>query len=83
MAFCMKTTLNLDPVLMRRVRRRAAETDRTMTALIEDAVRELLLSEAGKGGTYAFDAVPVPGRVQPGIDLDDRSALIDAMDGRA
>jgi hypothetical protein len=78
----MKTTLNLDSGLMRLARRRAAETERTLTALMEDALRELLRSEERKRGAYRFDAKPVAGRVQPGIDLDDRAALMDAMDGR-
>lgn len=81
----MRTTIRLDDDLLARAKAFAARTGRTLTAVIEDALRAALaqgrpsrrrerieLPTFGSGGTL------------PGIDLDDSGALLDAMEpGRA
>jgi plasmid stability protein len=78
----LKTTLNLDDRLLRSAKTRAAESDRTLTALVEEALRELLRQEASTVRRYRFSAKPVKGGLRPGVDLNDRDALYDLMDGR-
>ena len=80
----MRTTIRLDENLLKEAKRQAAESGMTLTAIIEDSLRERLarrksaaakreqirLHTAGKGG------------VRPGVDLDDSATLIDAMENR-
>jgi len=68
---------------MKAAKRRAVETGRTLTDVIEDALRLALTREA-KGGDLAPIEIPTfgSGGVLPGVDLDDTSALLDLMDGR-
>jgi plasmid stability protein len=82
MFICMRTTLNLDDELMRTLKSRAAETGRTMTELMEEAIRELLARSASLEEGREFRWVTFRGRVQPGIDITDRDSLLDAMEGR-
>lgn len=81
MLLCMRTTLDLDDQLMRKVKRLAAETGRTLTSIIELGLRELLDQEQ-RSHPYRFEWVTVPGGTLPGVDLTDRDALIDLMDRR-
>ena len=73
--------MRLPDDLMRDVKRLAVETDRTLTQLIEDALREAL----ARGAQPAPD-VPIHlptfghGGLRPGVDLDDSAALLDLMD---
>jgi plasmid stability protein len=78
----MRTTLNLDDRLMAELRRRAAETDRTMTEIIEEALREAFSRLAEPGEPRDFQWVTVHGRVRPGVDVADRDSLLDVMEGR-
>ena len=80
---CMKTTLNLDDDLMRTLKQKAAETGRTMTDMIEEAVREMLNRSAAEPGRHEFRWVTVRGRALPGVDITDRDSLLDAMEGRS
>ena len=79
-ALMMRTTLNLDDQLLRQAKKLAAESGQTLTSLFEDALRERL---ARRG---AAQRKPVrlktfgTGGVQPGIDLNDSAALLDAME---
>jgi predicted transcriptional regulator len=79
----MRTTIRLPDDLLRRAKQLAAETDRTLTRVIEDALREILgrrrgdrvasrpvkLTSVGRG--TAFDD----------IDLDNTASLLDRMEG--
>lgn len=72
----------MDDALLAAAKRRAAETGRTLTAVIEDAVRRALAERAAADGALR----PLPtfgnGGTLPGIDLDDSASLLDAMEGR-
>ncbi len=76
----MRTTIRLDDELLKAARRLAAETGRTLTAVIEDAVREAV---ARRHAPAARRPVTLPTRggqgLQPGVDLDDSRALLDRM----
>jgi plasmid stability protein len=76
----MRTTMNLPDDLYRAARVRAAEEGRTVTSLLEEALRALLASPAS--------AETIPYRVQPlttrpGVipfDVADNAATLDYLD---
>jgi len=82
MLLCMRTTIRINDELLRKAKKRAVETDRTLTQVVEDALRREV--EAG-GSPPNQEAVDLPtageGGLQPGVDLDDTSSLLDRMDG--
>jgi hypothetical protein len=79
----MRTTINLPDPLLAHARRVAAETGRTLTAVIEDAVREALSRRGQSRREPPVQLTTFRGSgLQPGVDLDDSSALQDLMDGR-
>ena len=77
----MRTTIQLDDQLLLEAKQHAAQTGRTLKAVIEDALREAL---ARTETTRPQTPVPLKtfkGRdVQPGVDLDDTSSLLDLME---
>ena len=77
----MRTTVRLPPDLLRVARRHASDTGRTLTALIEDALRLALSTENSSPGRVR-EAVPTYGKggLLPGVDLDDSAATLDLMD---
>lgn len=82
MLICMRTTLNLDDDLMRRAKAEALRSGRTLTSLVEDALREAL-SRHSRPAAEAYRVRPYAGRgLAPGVDLDDSAALLDLLDGR-
>ena len=77
----MRTTLDLDDALYREVRKVAIAAGRPVTALVEDALREML-GRRKKAGQAAAARLPVlKGRqLAPGVDLDDSAALLDLLE---
>jgi len=77
----MRTTIRLDDQILSEAKQLAARTGKTLTAVIEDALRQALA-----GQNYASKRQPVrlptfSGQgIQPGVDLDDTSALFDLME---
>lgn len=70
---------------MREVKKVAAETDRSLTGVIEDALREHL-SRRREAVSSPRLALPVDGEggLQPGVSIDDSRALRELLDeGRA
>ncbi|MGL5929316.1 MAG: ribbon-helix-helix protein, CopG family [Dermatophilaceae bacterium] len=75
----MRTTINLPDELYARLRDRARERGRTVTAELEDAVRARLDTSSAR--RHRFVVTPFEGTgTRPGVDLDDGSALLDLMD---
>jgi hypothetical protein len=77
----MRTTIYLPDDLLAQAKKLAAESRTSVTALIEDALKERLArrkrnpkSKAVKLTTYGV------GGLLPGVDLDDTSALLDLME---
>lgn len=83
MHICMKTTLNIDDDLMRTVKKRAAEKGTTVSATIETALRELLRQEEKPERPFRLRWQTVRGKLQAGVDLTDRDALLERMEGRS
>ena len=79
MVIHMKTTLNIDDSVMTRLRRESAQTGRTMSELVETALRRLLQARP-----EPVDLQPLPTFTSGGalVDIADREALYQAMEGR-
>lgn len=77
MVIHMKTTLNIDDTVMASLRREAARTGRTMSELVETALRQLLRKRTG-----APELGPLPSFDSGGalVDVADRDALYRAME---
>ena len=80
----MRTTLDLDPVVMKAVKRAAADSGRTMTQVIEESLRDALLRRDAPSGEVSFvlRLPTVAGGPRAGVDLTDRGSLFEAMEGR-
>ena len=75
----MKTTLNIDDTVMMRLKREAARQRRTMSELVESALRAFL-----RASTKQTELPNLP-RLRSGganVDVADRDALYDLMEGR-
>jgi hypothetical protein len=75
----MKTTLNIDDQVMAQLKREAARQGRTMSELVETALRGLFRSQK-KAGELA--SLPVFHSGGAFVDVADRDALYQAMEGR-
>jgi plasmid stability protein len=75
----MKTTLVIDDGIMARLREEAARQGRTMSELVEAALRRMLEARPA-----TLDLVELPGWESGGslVDVADRDALYQAMEGR-
>jgi hypothetical protein len=78
----MRTTLDLDDRLLRAAKRAAADEGRTLTSIVEDALRRRLETRPQRAKPYRLKVLTKKGRLLPGVDLADRDALYDRMDGR-
>lgn len=76
----MRTTIRLDEHLLREAKRLAADTGRTLTAVIEDSLRETLARRAHQPERQPVRLPTMPGRLLPGVDLDDSASLLDLME---
>jgi plasmid stability protein len=76
----MRTTMNLPDSLMSQVRLQADRDHRTVTSLVEQALRELLARDRN----VSESDPPLPTYGAPGsrqlVDIDDRDALYAALD---
>jgi hypothetical protein len=77
----MRTTLTIDSRVLAEFKTRAAETHRTLSGLIEDALREHLSRGRDQLATKPLDFPIVGGDgVAPGLDLSSNAALADFVD---
>ena len=76
----MRTTINLDDALLAEAKQVAARTGRSLTAVVEDALRESLRRRQDTARRPLELPVFGEGGVQPGVDLDDGVALLDLME---
>jgi hypothetical protein len=79
MVIHMKTTLNIDETVMNQLKREAARQGRTMSDLVETALRLLFQSRRSIG-----ELPPLPTFKSGGslVDIADRESLYQAMEGR-
>ena len=76
----MRTTIRLDDDLLAQVKLAAARSGKSMTAVIEDALREMLARQQHRRGSAivvaSHDALPAPGWAHRRVELAG-GALID------
>lgn len=77
----MRTTIRIDEELLKRAKQCALQQGKTLTAVIEDALRESLVwkkafqkREPVRRETFAGEGL------QPGVNLDDFAELLDLME---
>jgi hypothetical protein len=80
MVFHMKTTLMIDDSVMTRLREEAARQGKTISELVEAALRMLL--EPQKGKRTKPSALPAFDLGGANVDIADRDALYHVMEGR-
>jgi hypothetical protein len=77
----MRTTIDISDELFRQAKKKAAAEGSTLRDIVEAALRVYLAAQS-KPGSYKLRWRTEHGRLQPGVNLDDRDALFDLMDGR-
>jgi hypothetical protein len=75
----MKTTLNIDDTVMADLKREAARQGRTMSEMVETALRLLLRSRPKRGNLPELPTFQGGSEL---VDIADRDALYQAMEGR-
>ncbi len=79
----MRTTVSLDDELLGRAKVVAAQYHRSIGSVLEDALREHLdrLAEVPPRAVVLPSFRPANPGLRPGVDLEDRHALADLLDG--
>ncbi|HSE59347.1 MAG TPA: ribbon-helix-helix protein, CopG family [Nitrospiraceae bacterium] len=75
----MKTTLNIDDTIMAQLKREAAKQRRTMSELVEMALRLLFQTQKPRRTLPPLPSFKSGGYL---VDIADREALYQAMEGR-
>jgi hypothetical protein len=77
----MRTTIRLDDQLLKSAKRFAHDTGKSLTAIIEDALRQILSRRTVKQPSKPVKLTTVSGRgVRHGVDLDDSASLLAFME---
>ena len=79
----MRTTLDFEDDLIRRAKARAANEGVSLTRLVEDALRRYLAPAPKTGKPFELKLVISRGGFLPGVDINDRDALYERMEGRS
>jgi hypothetical protein len=73
----MRTTVRLDDALFEQAKREARRRNETLTSLIEQGLRLILADPE-----VSLPVCTRDGGTLPGVDLNDTSSTLDAMEGR-
>jgi hypothetical protein len=76
----MRTTVRLDPHLLAAAKKHAAESGKTLTSVLEQALRESLARRDSVPAKAVRLVTVKGGGVRAGVDLDDSASLLDLMD---
>ena len=76
---CMRTTLDLNPTLLREAKRKAAAEGIPLRELVERALRAQL-SQTQPARRYRLKLGSRGGGLMPGVSLEDWNVLRDRMD---
>ena len=77
----VRTTLTIEAEVLSEFKRLAADTHRTLSGVIEDALREQLARRRALGATSGADLPVVRGgALLPGVDLTSNAALQRLLD---
>lgn len=74
------TTLDIDDRLLRVLKKKAAEDGRTLQAVVDEFLKRAATPTAGP--PYRLILKGWQAETRPGVNLFDRDALFDLMDGR-
>ena len=77
MVFHMKTTLNIDDVLFKRLKVEAARQGRTMSNMVESALRRYFGTGQGRAPLPPLPTFDSGGHL---VDIDNREALYQVLD---
>ena len=76
----MRTTVRLDEHLLAEAKKHAVATGKTLTTVLEEALRESLARRKTRAKTNPVRLKTVKGGgVRAGVDLDDSASLLDLM----
>ena len=79
----MRTTIRLDEQLLTEAKEIAARSGKTLTSVIEEALRESIARRRQTPRSKKLRLHTVGGSgLQPGIDLDDSASLLEMMEQR-
>jgi len=78
----MRTTVTIDDQLLIEVKTVAARSGRTISEVIDDALRAAIQRRQAQPTPRLELPTHAGGGLQPGVDLDDSADLLDRMDGR-
>ncbi len=80
----MRTTIRLDDGLLQQAKAEARQRHKTLTSLIEEGLRLVLVSERriARRKKVVLPVSRERGGVLPGVDLDNGGGLLDRMEGR-
>lgn len=83
MLLCMRTTIDINDALLIATKSRAARDQKTLKALVEQALREFLSGPPRSPSDAPLIPVFRGLGVQPGVDLTDNAALEDLMNAES
>ena len=78
---CMRTTLDIDGDVLRKAKKLAAEEGKTLTRIVEEALRDRL-KPPKRAKPFRLRLLTMKGRLLAGVNLADRDALYERMEGR-
>ena len=78
----MRTTLDLDDHVLRKAKQLAAREGKTLTRVVEEALRQRLAGPVRGAQPFRLRLLTKKGRLIPGVNLADRDALYERMEGR-
>jgi hypothetical protein len=81
MLLWMRTTIDLNDQLMRKLKAQAAAQGITFLSLVETALRGVVEGKSQAAMKFKLRWKTEKGRLLPGIRVDDRDSLFDAMKG--
>ena len=80
MFLCMRTTIHIDDILFAELKEIAAQSGKTLTAVIHDALRDSLSRRRNSERPPVKLPVFNGTGVMPGVDLNDSASLLDLME---
>jgi hypothetical protein len=78
----MRTTVEVNDELMRAVKKQAADEHSTLREVFDRALRQYFSAKPPAGGFKLRWKAHKRGVLQPGVVLEDRDSLFEAMEGR-
>lgn len=78
----MRTTIDIDDRLLALAKKRAIERRTSLKVVIESALRRALMESEKETGRFRLAWKTVRGKRTPGVDISDRDALYEKMEGR-